>query len=147
MSPLIPLLAFLLNPQDKPPEMCTISGTVVDALTGQPLNKVDVWVDTNGGGKDEAVATGATDSKGNFSISGLDPGHYFLGGSRNAYLDTYYGAPRPGGGKNAIAPEAGHTVEDVVGFGPDGKTFKEGGWSDTYDLGRFRIPDLEPGKY
>jgi protocatechuate 3,4-dioxygenase beta subunit len=115
MSKLLLLLAFFLNPQDQPPEKCAISGTVVDALTGQPLGKVDVWVDTNGKQESKPVATGVTGAKGDFTIAGLDPGRYFLGGSRNGYLDAYYGARRPGhGSRIAISLDAGQQVKDVA---------------------------------
>jgi protocatechuate 3,4-dioxygenase beta subunit len=109
-----PLLALFLTPQDHPPGKCTISGTVLDALTGQPLNKVDVWVDTSGEDHSMPTASAVTDAKGNFTIAGLDPGRYFLTGSRNGYLDTWYGARRPGGGKTAIALEAGQEIKDVA---------------------------------
>ena len=91
MSKLILLLPLLLlHAQDKPPEKCAISGTVVDAVTGHPLNKVDLTL--------EPSAIGATtDAKGVFIIKNLDPGQYFLAASRNGYLDTHYGARRPGG--------------------------------------------------
>jgi len=114
MSKLILLLAFFLHPQDKPPEKCAISGTVVDALTGQPLDKVDVWVDASGEDRFQPTATSPADAKGNFTIAGLEPGHYFLTGARNGYLDTDYGARRPGGGRVAIALEAGQQVRDVA---------------------------------
>ena len=178
MSNLILLLALFLAPQDQPSGKCTISGAVVDALTGQPLAKVTVSVDTSGEERPKPTATTAADAQGNFTIPGLNPGHYFLAGSRNGYLDTWYGARRPGGGKIAIALEAGQKVTSValklfpfsvvagtvhdsdgeplsgvtvtmwaVRFGPDGKTFYQAGDRDTDDLGQFRIPDLEPGKY
>ena len=181
MSHLILLLAFLLNPSrplPPPRPKCTISGTVVDALTGQPLNKVDVWVDTSGEDHSQPAASAVTDAKGNFTIAGLDPGRYFLTGSRNGYLDTSYGVRRPGGGKIAIALEAGREVKDValklfpysvaagmvhdtdgeplsgvavtmwaVQFDAAGKSFYQAAEMVTDDLGQFRIPGLEPGKY
>jgi hypothetical protein len=35
LAPLLPLLAFFFAP----PETCTLSGTVVNSITGAPLNK------------------------------------------------------------------------------------------------------------
>ena len=178
MSRLILLLAFSLYAQDKPPEKCTISGTVVDALTGQPLNKVDVSLDTRGEPYGEPVASAATDAKGNFTVSGLGPGQYFLAGSRNGYLDTFYGARRPGGGKTALVLEAGQELKDLtlrlfpqsvaagtvhdpdgeplsgitvtlwaVQFDAHGKSFQQAAEMVTDDLGQYRVPGLEPGKY
>jgi hypothetical protein len=114
MSNLILLLALFLTPQDHPPDKCTISGTVSDALTGQPLNKVAVWVDAKGEDLPNPAASAMADAQGNFTIAGLAPGRYFLAGSRNGYLDTYYGARRPGGGKIGIELEAGQEVKDIA---------------------------------
>jgi hypothetical protein len=113
MSKLILLLAFFLTPQD-PPQKCAISGTVVDALTGHPLNKVAVSVDTRGEPYGEPAASAITDSKGTFTITGLDPARYFPAASRNGYLETYYGARRPGGGKTAIALDPGQDLKDIT---------------------------------
>jgi protocatechuate 3,4-dioxygenase beta subunit len=180
VSKLILLLAFFLNPQDKPPEKCAISGVAVDALTGRPLNKVEVSVDIHGEKYSEGTAFAVTDAQGHFSLKSLDPGRYFLAGSRNGYLTTYYGERRPGGGKIAIALEQpGQELKDVtvklfpfaviagmvhdpdgeplsgvfvttwaVQFDADGKRFRQaGGDILSDDLGQFRIPNLEPGKY
>jgi hypothetical protein len=148
-------------------------------LTGQPLSKAEVWGDTIGEGPSEPTATSAAGAQGNFTIAGLNHSRYFLGGSRNGYLETCYGARRPGlGGKIAIALDPGQQVKDValklfpfsvvartvhgsegeplsgvsvakwaVRFGPGGRTFYEAATKDADDLGQFRIPDLEPGKY
>ncbi|HMD69945.1 MAG TPA: ATP-binding protein [Bryobacteraceae bacterium] len=91
MPRLILLPAFLLHAQDKPPGKCAIPGTVVDALTGKPLNKVDVWVDKDGEEHFRPTASGMTGAEGNFAIAGLKPGRYSLAGSRNGYLDAFYG--------------------------------------------------------
>jgi hypothetical protein len=112
MSKLIPLLLlpFLLYAQDKPPETCTISGIVVDALTGLPLNKVDLTIEPR-----QPNIGATTDAKGNFTIQALDPGQYFLAASRNGYLDTFYGERRPGGGKIAIVlDQPGQEVKDIT---------------------------------
>ena len=36
------VVALLLSPQAQPPEKCSLSGTVVDSVTGEPLNKVEL---------------------------------------------------------------------------------------------------------
>jgi len=59
------LLAFFLAAQDKPPEKCTLSGTVVSSVSGEPLNHVEVFAEPVSGGTD---ATTTTDDKGNFTL-------------------------------------------------------------------------------
>jgi hypothetical protein len=99
MAPAL-LLVFFLAAQDKPPEKCTLSGSVVSSASAEPV----------GGG---TLAATTTDSKGNFTLVAVDPGQYKLKGRRNGYLDTYYGARRAGGAGTLIALEAGSEVKDV----------------------------------
>ena len=88
------LLAFLFSPQDKPlAEKCTLSGTVVNAVSGEPLNKVQVVAEGTGDDSRSTLFT-TTDTKGNFSLTDLAPGQYRLKGQRNGYLETYYGMRR-----------------------------------------------------
>lgn len=167
---LVLLLAFLFSPQDK----CTLSGTVVNAVTGEPLNKVSLTLEGGPG----AAPSAMTDAKGHFTLVDLPPAHYNLKGQRNGFLDGYYGARRAEGNGIPIAFEAGQEVHDLVlkltPFGvisgtirdPDGEPLalitvtahrvryrngrreivKEGG-AYTDDLGQYRIPNLAPGKY
>jgi hypothetical protein len=109
MAPAL-LLVFFLAAQDKPPEKCTLSGSVASSASGEPLNRVEIFAEPVGGG---TLAATTTDSKGNFTLVAVDPGQYKLKGRRNGYLDTYYGARRAGGAGTLIALEAGSEVKDV----------------------------------
>jgi Carboxypeptidase regulatory-like domain len=64
---------------------------VVNSVTGEPLNCVQVLADPMEGGP---TARSATDAKGNFTLVDLKPGRYRLHGTRNGYIDMYYGARR-----------------------------------------------------
>jgi hypothetical protein len=69
------LTAWLCAAQEKG----AISGTVVSALTGAPLNKVTIT----------AESTSVTsDAEGHFILADLPPGQYQLKGTRNGYLET-----------------------------------------------------------
>jgi protocatechuate 3,4-dioxygenase beta subunit len=109
MAPAL-LLTLLLAAQDKPPEKCTLSGAVVSSVTGEPLNHVEVAAAPVTGG---VAATTITDAKGNFTLVDLDPGEYKVKGHRNGYLDTNYGARRPGGAGIEIALEPGVEMTDI----------------------------------
>jgi len=104
------LLAFLLFQQDKPPEKCTLSGSVASSASGEPLNRVEIFAEPVGGG---TLAATTTDSKGNFTLVDLDPGEYKLKGRRNGYLGTYYGARRAEGTGTTIALKPGEEMKDI----------------------------------
>jgi hypothetical protein len=171
------LLAFLSTPQDKPVEKCTLSGTVVNAATGEPLNKVRILAE-GGGSESGTTPVTTTDAKGRFTLVDLLPGHYRLKGQRNGYLDGAYGARRAEGNGTPIALEAGQEIKDLqiklTPFGviagtvrdADGEPLSripvtanrlkfdrgrrrivEAGGAYTDDLGQYRIPDLPPGRY
>jgi protocatechuate 3,4-dioxygenase beta subunit len=172
---LLLFLALLAAPQDQPEKPCTLSGTVVNALTGETLNKVRIVAE---GGDSPAVPVTTTDAKGRFTLVNLTPGTYRLKAQRNGYLDGYYGARRPEGNGIPIALESGQQMKDLAikltPFGviagtvrdADGEPlaritvtvhrlkFENGfrhvaqvGGAYTDDLGQYRIPDLPPGKY
>lgn len=94
------LLAFFLVAQDTPPETCTLSGSVVSSVNGEPLNHVEVIAEPVGGG------TSTTDGQGNFTLVDLK-------GRRNGYLSTYYGARRAEGAGTTIALESGAEMKDI----------------------------------
>ena len=63
MFHLLLLASFLA--QDKPPEKCSVSGTVVDSITGQPLGKVDLALVAS---ERFQTAVTTTDAKGQFRV-------------------------------------------------------------------------------
>jgi protocatechuate 3,4-dioxygenase beta subunit len=106
------LFALLLAPQDRPAERCTISGVVVDSVTGQPLNKVQVLAE-NLANTHSAPAFTTTDAEGNFTLVQLEAGQYRLKGVRNGYLETYHGARRAESKGITVALEAGEELKDI----------------------------------
>jgi len=106
------LLPLLLLAQDKPPEKCTISGTVVNYVTGEPLDKVDIVAEPAGrGGGNPGAAR--SDRNGHFVLSELDPGSYRLKGVRNRFLDSYYGARRAESTGIPLVLESGQAIKDL----------------------------------
>jgi len=174
---LLALLLSLFLPQDPLPEEASLSGAVVDSITGASLNKVEVLAESSDGRLPPAGTT--TDAKGNFTLVHLHPGEYRLKAIRNGYLETYYGARRadskgitltlgPGMEQKSLqlkllpyAVIAG-TVRD-----PEGEPLAEarvaliamsyrdgirqfratGQYATTDDLGQYRIPYVHPGRY
>jgi len=150
---------------------------VVNAATGEPLNKVRILAE-GGGTESGATPFTTSDAKGHFTLINLLAGHYHLKGQRNGYLDGYYGARRAEGNGTPIALEAGQEIQDLVlkltPFGVIAGTVRDADGEPlaritvtvhrlryengqrkivqvsgayTDDLGQYRIPDLTPGKY
>jgi hypothetical protein len=85
---------------------------VVNAVTGEPLNKVDVLLEPlNGQATDVAVTE--SDAEGRFALADLDPGRYRLKGKRNGFLETSYGARRPDSDGSAVQLEKGQSLDGL----------------------------------
>jgi protocatechuate 3,4-dioxygenase beta subunit len=104
---LVALLTLLFAPPDG-----TISGTVRDARTGEPLRKASVVAEPVGA-KNPVVASTVTNDKGQFSLQRLEPGQYRVTANRNGYLDAPYGA-KPGADHGPpVTLETGHDLEGL----------------------------------
>src|SRR6185369_15607601 len=67
-----------------------ISGQVLDAATGQPLNKA--WVTARVlERRGRSGSTTVTDAEGHFLLRDLDAGRYVLAAQRNGYVNQTYG--------------------------------------------------------
>jgi protocatechuate 3,4-dioxygenase beta subunit len=173
---LLVLAAFLLA-QDKPPQTCALSGKVVDALTGEPLAKVQLRLESRSNS-----ATGATtsDQHGNFAMAGIEPGTYHLKGIRSGYLETTFGAKRTDAPGTALRLEPAQELKDVAlrmtpfsviagtvrdregeplagtrvnlwrwRYYPEAnrRSLQSSAMADTDDLGHYRFANLTAGKY
>lgn len=174
---LLPLLLLAFALQDKPADLCTISGVVTDSATGARLGKTQVVLEAVEGNAPDAGTT--TDAKGNFTLVDVTPGAYYLRGLRNGYLETYYGSRRANGKGITLTLGAAQDTRDlqlkllpmavIAGAvrDPEGEPLAQAqvaliaisylggvrrlrGTGDTIttdDLGQFRIPDVAPGRY
>ena len=78
-----------LSPQQVPAaQNLRVSGTVVDALTGQPLSQAQVFLTAQGvRDSEQFVLTG---EDGRFAFENLAPGHYVLFGNHKGYVQQVY---------------------------------------------------------
>jgi hypothetical protein len=76
------VLALLFSPQQAPPKKCSLAGTVVNLLSGEPLNKTEVVAEAL---ESNHSATTTTDAAGRFTLVDLEPGQYRLVGHRNGF--------------------------------------------------------------
>lgn len=73
-------------PAPNQPAPGAIAGTVIDAVTGQPLSGAQVFVRGMGGRSGEPVSTRTT-SDGQFSIEKLSPGRYTVSATHDGYVN------------------------------------------------------------
>src|SRR5579872_1051519 len=155
----------------KPEDMCVVSGTVVNAVTGQPLRKAKVWLLPSRANL--APYTTFSDEAGQFLLDDLDPGQYAVRADRPGFVP-----PAPTKAPMTVSLAAGHKVGDLViklmpqgviagqvldedgepvPFAsvqclrvayPDGKRrLTPLSMGITNDIGEYRLPNLSPGKY
>ena len=107
------MLALFLPFQVVPSDECSLSGTVVDSVTGAPLNKVELRLEpvTH---QSVPVAVTTTDAQGRFAMEKLNPGRYHLRGVRSGYLETSYGARRPDSDGAVLHLEAAQTAQSLT---------------------------------
>ena len=74
----------------KPEDKCSMSGQVIDAITGEPLKKAELTLQKSG--MPSTPSGAVTDASGQFVITGIDPGNYFLHVERNGFLPQAYRA-------------------------------------------------------
>ena len=171
------------NPADIPPpsvraeDKCSIEGTVVNAVTGEPLKKAHLTLRPIGQANGVPYGT-STDSAGHFLVDDVDPGRYNFMATRNGFVSQQYsldGSARRG---TTLTLSNGQKLKDVVfkmtpqgvitgrildedgdpmsnvsvqcmvfGYQRGKRQLMPRNGSSTNDLGEFRLHDLPPGKY
>ena len=90
----------------------SISGIVVtDDVDARPLRRARVFLNNP---EDEIARTTISDDAGRFRFDGLPPGRYTIGGAKEAYVTTNYGALRPGGAGTPVVLAAGVPQTDMT---------------------------------
>ena len=73
-------------------DKCRIEGTVLNAVTGQPIRKARITLTPVQG----EPFLAATDAHGKYAVADLAPGKYSFLAGHDGYTDQRYGAKRPG---------------------------------------------------
>jgi hypothetical protein len=158
-------------------DKCRVEGTVLNAVTGQPVRKARITLTPSEGGE---WTLAATDAHGKYSFADLPPGKYRLAAMHQGYLGQLFGAQKPGEEQKGEPLEltAGSVKTDVdlkltplgsiMGFvrdedgdpvrqvdvallvyahGSSGKKLQIRQDMQTDALGEYRLFDLPPGTY
>lgn len=94
-----------------PKPKATISGNVIDAVTGKPLKKV--WIVARKLQDRQAPYGAVTNAEGNFTIKDLDAGRYTLSATRTGYVSQQYGQRTGGRGGMPLNAESGGEFKDI----------------------------------
>ncbi|HEY4904371.1 MAG TPA: carboxypeptidase regulatory-like domain-containing protein [Candidatus Sulfotelmatobacter sp.] len=118
---LLGLLAasFCACAQDVQPSQATsqatssISGTVVDVITGQPLKSANVWArNFQPGQGGRHFSSASTDAEGHFLLDGLAPGRYAISASREDYVGQRRGGN--GSGSKLLTVVADQHIDNLI---------------------------------
>lgn len=165
------------KPEVKPEDKCSVEGTAVNALTGEPIRKVHLTLREMSG--QSPVSYGAdSDAGGKFMLENVDPGRYTFYASRNGFVNQSY-SPQGKSRRTALLTLAnGQKMKDITfKLTPQGvisgRIVDEDGdplaraqvqcmmymyvrgkkqlltrdGATTNDLGEFRLFGLGPGRY
>lgn len=116
-------VALAQTPAPVETEKATLEGTVIHALTGEPLRRAYVTLRVRAGrasggrragaGMAGPAGTTSTDASGRFVLANVEPGQYVLSAERNGFLRAEYGATRVGGNGTALEVSAGAVKRDL----------------------------------
>ncbi len=98
----------------RPEDLCSIEGQVVNAVTGEPLKKAQIHMNSLGGRGNAAGFGAVSDASGRFVIENLDPGRYNLSAERNGFVRQQYGARGPDRPGSTLSLNPGQHTRDLV---------------------------------
>ena len=111
-------LPLALAAQTKPDGLCSLSGQVSNASTGEPVRRALVVLrrtDMSPGATTIQVPQSATtDAAGRFAMAGITPVKYRLSAERNGFIVMQYGARGPGKAGTLLTLEAGQKSSDLT---------------------------------
>ncbi len=158
-------------------EKCTIQGLVVDAITGQPLKRVQISLNKVAE-ENSQPRNASTDAHGHFSVDDLEPGRYSVWVNRNGYVAQAYGQRGPNRPGTLLSLAQGQHLKDLVfrltptavisglitdedgepligvnvqalrySYMNGRRQLSQTGGTSTNDLGEYRLAGLATGRY
>jgi hypothetical protein len=89
----------------------TISGTVLSSPDAKPLGRAQLMIL---GAENGYMKIVESDAQGRFAFAQLPAGRYMIGASKSPYLDSAYGATRPGRPGTAISVTEGQRIANLA---------------------------------
>jgi protocatechuate 3,4-dioxygenase beta subunit len=112
------LLPLALKGQTGGDDAASISGSVTNALSGEPLRRALVYlrrIDATPSATNVQVSkTTYTDAAGRFTIEGITPGKYRLSAERSGFLTASYGQRSATGSGALMTIDAGQKMNDAA---------------------------------
>jgi hypothetical protein len=118
-----PHLAAQAQQQEPPPtqsasadpnaKLCTVSGTVVSANTGEPLRRALIRLE-NQKDDDAKPIHALTNSSGEFEVTNIPPGSYEFSVTRDGYRGAHYLEASPGGEGATLALAPGQKLTELI---------------------------------
>ena len=102
------------NSTDDASRLCTLSGTVVSANTGEPIKKAEVLIRDREKHDRNQAYTAFTDAEGRFTIGQVPAGSYEMGAERTNYETSNYGQTAPGGSGAILTLADGQNMNDLL---------------------------------
>ena len=182
-APRAPAGATASNPMDvappsvRPEDKCVLEGTVVNAVSGEPLKKAHLVLRPMGAPNGVPYGT-MTDNAGHFLIDDVDPGRYNFSATRNGFVNQNYSAQGSANRNTPLTLTNGQRLKEIVfkltpqgvisgrildedgepltnvavqcmvyGYQRGKRQLMNQNGGSTNDLGEFRLFGLRPGKY
>ena len=100
-----------------PKLLCTLEGQVLNASTGEPVQRATLTLAGTqgnlGGGPGAGGRTARTDNEGKFALDNVQPGTYRLTAEKVGFLRQQYGAQTPGGTGAPVNLAPSQTVRNL----------------------------------
>jgi hypothetical protein len=102
-------------PQQQQQTPATFEGSVVNAITGEPLKRANLILMPMQPGPNAATPySTVSDANGHFAMSNIAPGSYRLMADRTGYVRTDYGSSGPGRPGTALTFAAGQAMKEIA---------------------------------
>ncbi len=113
---------------------CSLEGTVVSAVSGEPLSKATVVIEGIAPDNAGVIFRADTETTGAFALRNIDPGRYRMHAQRAGFVDQAYGTKPANRRGTPLALQPGMAIKDVAfKLTPQGVV-----------TGRIITPDAEP---
>ena len=110
---LLPCIAVGRQAATENDQLALLEGSVVHAVTKEPVQKAHVTLEQSEGPQDSALVA-TTDEAGRFRFAGIKAGQYKLTAEKSGFLDGAYGGAEPEDGGSLLKVTGGDRLHDLT---------------------------------